>query len=446
MIACDPATQPAVLAFREILENDPTGTRQQFAEIEQEFLRRGLLFGDDPLPLCFAPALITGERQAAVRGELVRLMRLLFRLEDTLRSDLWMERLGIHPAERELIRIPSGFPAGRAISRVDGFLGEAHDGDSGYRTVEINVDSPGGGAFMDACARLLRKTPAWREFCGKFPGKYLPTDTRVLPLLLDCWKCWGGKDKPRVAIVDWITVGTAQEFELLSERFRRAGVDTVVADPRELEYRDGRLRCYDGIPIDLVYRRVLVEDLMSHGEEARALLQAYRRRSVCVVNSFACKPLTVKSLLAWIHREEIEDLLSAADLGFLRRVIPWTAQVHDDPTLERLRRERETLVLKPADGWGAQGIFLGWQCTAGQWDEALDQALQQNYVAQRRVPIPLEEFPVACGSAWKYTPFRVDFDPYMFGLGVADPLVRMSGGEVLNVKAGARIAVTWVLR
>lgn len=444
MIVCDPATRPAVESFRALLEADPTGTRQQHAAIREQLVASNLLFGDSPLPLCFAPAFITRGRLEPLRRQVVKLMNILFKLEDSLRHPYWLDLLNIDASEQELIRLPSRIPAGRAISRVDGFLSAAQPGDLGYRLVELNVDSPGGGAFMDVCARLLRKTPAWRDFCRRHPGRYLATDQRVLPLLLQCWKDWGGQGKPRIAIVDWITVNTVEEFEVLRRRFLASGVETIIADPRELEYRDGRLRCYDGKPIDLVYRRVLVEDLLANRDEARPLLAACRDQAVCLVNPFSCKPLTVKSLLALFFLPEAEKLLSRAELSFLHSLVPWTAMA-SEAIVPQLRAERESLVLKPADGWGAQGIYLGWTLDESAWDEALEVAIRDGYVAQRRVPIPQEPFPVPVGEGWDFVPFRVDFDPYMFGRGLADPLVRMANSDVLNVKAGAQIAVTWVL-
>ena len=41
---------------------------------------------------------------------------------------------------------------------------------------------------------------------------------------------------------------------------------------------------------------------------SRAIVEACQARAVCLVNSFASKPLTVKSLLALFHEPEAEDL------------------------------------------------------------------------------------------------------------------------------------------
>ncbi len=444
MIVCDPASQPAVDWFRSQLESDPTGTRQQYGQIQEQLISSKLLFNQAPLPLCFAPAVITRERLGPLRQQLSRLMGLLFKLEKNLADPYWLKVLGVDPREQELITLPSRLPPGRALSRVDGFLGPQVGPDLGYRVVELNVDSPGGGAFMDTCARLLRKSPLWRAFIRRHPGRYLATDGRVLQQLLRCWRDWGGTELPRVAIVDWITVNTVEEFELLKKRFSESGLETVICDPRELEYKNGKLHCYDGKPIDLVYRRVLVEDLLAHPEESRALIWACREQAVCLVNPFRCKPLTIKSLMALLHQPEGERLLAPSELRFVRSLIPWTA-VPGPQNLEKLRSEKDSLVLKPRDGWGAQGLYLGWTLSESAWDEALTAALEGGYVAQRRVAIPRETFPFPTESGWEFSSFRVDFDPYMVGKGMADPLVRMAHSDVLNVKAGAQIAVTWIL-
>ena len=76
----------------------------------------------------------------------------------------------------------------------------------------------------------------------------------------------------------------------------------------------------------------------------------------------------------------------------------------------------------------------------------MQEAVQGRYVAQERVFIPQADFPVAGPDGWSYGRFRVDFDPYMFGQGMGDPLVRMSTSDILNVKAGAQIAATWILK
>jgi len=47
----------------------------------------------------------------------------------------------------------------------------------------------------------------------------------------------------------------APEFELLQQLFRRQGLATSIADPQELEWRDGKL-WHQGAAVDMVYKRL----------------------------------------------------------------------------------------------------------------------------------------------------------------------------------------------
>src|SRR5439155_509023 len=79
--------------------------------------------------------------------------------------------------------------------------------------------------------------------------------------------------------------------------FEEAGVRTIICDPRLLEYRRGRLYA-EGKPVNLVYRRVLTSELIAHGDDTRALREAYVAGTACVVNSFRAQLLHKKVSLA----------------------------------------------------------------------------------------------------------------------------------------------------
>lgn len=445
MLPSDPKARAAAETFAEILSSDPRGTRQQFAEVQQAFARHHLKVGEEVVPMSFAPTIVSSERLVPVQKQVIRLMKILRRLEPMLLRPRWLSRLGISPAEQDLIRLPAGFDLGIHVSRVDGFLGPAAAGDTGFRIVELNVDSPGGAAYLDACADIFMRTEAWKTFRKAHPGRTLANGKRILNLLLKAWKLWGGIGKPRVGIVDWITVSTVSEFDVLKQTFLKNGIETVVCDPRELEFSKGKLRDYDGKALDMIYRRVLVEDILAHGEDARAMLDAYRAGAVCLVNPFRCKPLTVKSLLSVFHEPEMAELLSPSDLRFLHTLVPWTAVVENGPMLERIEREQESLVLKPADSWGGQGLYLGWEVSASKWREGIEEALKGRYVVQQRAHIPQACYPVAVDDGWDFRNFRMDFNPYTFSTNVGTPLVRLATSDTLNIKAGGCMTVSYVL-
>src|SRR4029450_12120498 len=99
------------------------------------------------------------------------------------------------------------------------------------------------------------------------PATYPPPTPPLLAALLESYREWGGRASPPVvAIVDWKEVPTWTEFELLRDAFLFEGAPTPICDPRELSFEGGVLRA-GGQPIDLVYRRVLINDLIARADE-----------------------------------------------------------------------------------------------------------------------------------------------------------------------------------
>ena len=111
---------------------------------------------------------------------------------------------------------------------------------------------------------------------------------------------------------------TFSEFEILRDAFIALGVPTVICDPRDLEFAagsrfsagTGRGLYANGERIDLVYRRVLINDILARQTECRALLDGYRSGTVCVANSLRCKIPHKKAFFAVLTDERYAGLFS----------------------------------------------------------------------------------------------------------------------------------------
>lgn len=446
--------QDAQDTFLSLLSKDPQEAHAQFQKSGRHLVEERLLFGDKPLPLMFPPFVLSKTRWDSLTKSLDELNQILTQLEPKLMTPRWLDWLGFAKNEQEWIQIANQIRPGQTISRVDGFLAEDPDKAGEYKIVELNIDSPGGGAFLDVASEIVCDSEIWQEFQESCPGAIIPFREALYDHLETVWESFladnphlsSASGKPRIAIVDWITVSTHREFELIAQGLSERGYDTLVADPRELSYSLGRLRCYDGKPIDLVYRRVLVEDMLRDPAGSGAIVEACRERNVCLVNNFASKPLTVKSLLALFHDPSAEELLDTQQLSKIRDLVPLTLKLEEKHRAQVLQNQ-EKFVLKPADGWGAQGLYLGWRCTKSEWAEHVKRSLALGgYVAQERVPIPSRSLPTWTGREWECFSYLFDLSPYALAEKSVSPMVRLSPSEVLNVKRGAQIAAVWVLK
>jgi uncharacterized circularly permuted ATP-grasp superfamily protein len=201
--------------------------------------------------------------------------------------------------------------------------------------------------------------------------------------------------------------------------------------------------------IDLVYRRVLINDIVARPTECAALVNAYAANVVCVANNFRCKIPHVKAFFAVLTDEQNGALFSHGERELIRRHIPWTRVVGDVKTahygqtvelLAFIRRERENLVLKPSDEYGGSGVTLGWETDEAAWDAAIERTLTaQNgvWIVQERIPIRREVFPyVTDVGQVHYRDMLVDFAPYLFRGKVCGFLTRLSATGLANVTSG----------
>ena len=417
-----------VAAYHALLEDAALAERSA-AVLSEGQRERKLAFGERPLCVALRPQILTRQRYDEAVGAARSVFGALATLEQALlRDDDLRRELALDPEEERLALADPGFRSSSSSARLDSFFSDE------VRFVEYNAESPAGMAYSDNLADVFARLPAMKAFRKQFRGRFLPTRARQLRSMLRAFAQWGKAATPAIAIVDWQGLPTAPEFEMFKAFFEDAGIRTVICDPRLLELRGGKLYA-EGKPVNLVYRRVLTSELIAHGDDTRALRDAYLAGAVCVVNSFRAKLLHKKMSLALLSDDRYARLYTPAQRAAIRRHIPWTRRVRPE-LAEEIARRRETMVLKPNDEYGGKGVVLGWTVDQADWEQAIEVATTQSYVVQEAVEIPRIPFPVFLDGL-KYIDLAVDLDPYLFDGRPGGFMTRVSAAALLNVTAGA---------
>jgi uncharacterized circularly permuted ATP-grasp superfamily protein len=212
-----------------------------------------------------------------------------------------------------------------------------------------------------------------------------------------------------------------------------------------MEYRGGRLMA-EGAPVDLIYKRVLITELVQQCGLDHAVVRAVRDNAVCMVNPFRSKILHKKASLAVLSDERNTRLFRPDELEAIRAHVPWTRiveerrTVHDGEPVDLLpyiAQRREQMVLKPNDDYGGAGIVLGWQVDDAGWAAALRTALASPYIVQQRVPIPSEPYPSLVDGTVRIFDRMLDTAPFVsYSEFMQGQLTRLSTAALLNVTAG----------
>jgi len=117
--------------------------------------------------------------------------------------------------------------------------------------------------------------------------------------------------------------------------------------------------------------------------------------------------------------------------------------------LGHLRAHRDHYVIKPNDEYGGTGVTLGWETGESAWDDALSRAVAERdrgWVAQQRIAVRREVFPVCEAGGVVMRDMLVDFAPYVFRGRLAGFLTRLSATGLANVTSGGGQVPAFVVR
>jgi len=285
---------------------------------------------------------------------------------------------------------------------------------------------------------------AMRDLAERHPLRQFYPAEHLLNALLETFLEWGGVGAPNVAILDWEGLPTADEFVLLHRFFASRGVSAVICTPEQLEYDRGILRC-GSFPINLVYKRVILNELLARYDDSHPLIRAYLAGDVCLVNSFRCKLLHKKAVFELLTDEANASWFTPVEREVIRRTVPWTRRVSQRQTqhcgqqvdlVEHILKNRRGFVLKPNDDYGGRGVSFGEHATEAEWYAVVTEALVGDYVVQEKIDLQMEVFPIFSESGWTLLPMYVDVNPFLFGGRMEGGLVRLSGSPVVNGTSG----------
>jgi len=216
---------------------------------------------------------------------------------------------------------------------------------------------------------------------------------------------------------------------------------------------------YDQLKVkgqDLYYENKKVHTILDYylGEIPLELVALFKMRKVLIYNGPAAVILSNKLNLALLSELEDSGLFSAAEKETIKRYIPWTRKmIPGTSTYEGspinleafILSHREQLVLKPAVGYGGEGVVIGSQTPANQWKELVEKSFREKYwVIQEHMKTPRlffqwgEKGVAACDTTWGI----LVFGSHYAGVFMRALPPQYSKG-VVNVKQGAQVPIVF---
>lgn len=432
--------EKVIAEYHDLLADDESLTAELFARLKGGMSATRLLYGQRELGISLRPHFLMRRQFENLINRSEILVRALDKVAEAMLADsALMNDVGLTEREQRLALIHPGYQYPAVNTRLDAFVqGEQ------IKFVEYNAENPSSLTDQAGLNQFLFEVRALQLLAERYRMRQFTPVASLLDALLATYREWGSGSLPNVAILDWADLPTEHEFILLRNYLVGCGIPTIICTPDEIEYSGGQLRRGD-FRIDLVYKRIVIDEFLDAYDDDHPLIRAFADRRVCLVNPFRCKLLHKKAIFELLTDPSRREWFSELELKVIRESVPWTRRVFQRKTdyagqkvdlIEFLRRHRGGFLLKPNDDYGGHGIFFGNRTSQAEWETALQQALAGDYIAQEVIDLQTEEFPVFNRSEWSMQPMFVDTNPFLFRGKVDGAMVRLSDSPIVNVTSG----------
>ena len=410
----------AVIRYNKSLESGPFKDLAWADALHKRMEEMGLAPGGRLICPSLRPNFISRRQYESLVKTSEALLGAIGRMEQmALTNPSLLSRLELLPAEKMLASIDPGYPSFQVAARLDTHVQNGH-----LHFVQYNADLPSGAGYAEALADIFYDVPPVKELRKRYTVARVGGRKHFLNALLKAYKQFGGTKKPNIAIVEFRSGynSAASEYKLLRDYFREEGYAVEIVSPEQLEYRNGVLR-RGPFEIHVVYRRVGVQEFLTRFDLSHPLVQAYRDRAVCVVNSFRSELAHKKAMFGLLTDEALVSKFPAAERKAIREHVPWTRLVASTKTTYEERtvdltdfisRNRERLMLKPNDDYSDQHTYHGWEMDDSGWERALKQAMRTPYVVQERVAPVRSMFPLMTFGLLEFRELQVDVRPHAY--------------------------------
>ena len=440
----------AVSRYNRLLENGAQRDLSWVDALQASMEERGLSTGGRLICPFLRPSFISRRQYESLVRTSEALIAAIDRMEQmALASPSLLARLELLPAEKMLATIDPGYESLEVTARFDSHLRNGH-----LHFVQYNADSPGGAGYADALTELFWDVPPMKEMRKRYAFTRTGGRKHLLQALLKAYKQFGGVKKPNIAIVEFRPPyhSGRSEYELFRDYFREEGYAVEIVSPEQLEYRNRILR-KEKFTIDLVYRRLGVQEFLMRFDLNHPLVQAYRDRAVCMINSFRAELAHKKAMFGLLTDDTLVAKFPAPERKAIREHVPWTRLVgatkttYEDRSVdlpEFIAQHRDRLALKPNDDSSDLHTYRGWEMDDAGWERALKQAMRTPYVVQERVDPVLSVFPLMTFGQLELREMQVDVHPHAY-LGKVQGCTSWVSGGKSGFSSASGLAPTFIV-
>tara|TARA_Y100000310_G_scaffold242976_1_gene247303 strand:+ start:12214 stop:13563 length:1350 start_codon:yes stop_codon:yes gene_type:complete len=439
--------------FDEIILKDKSKFINKYKWMSGEFNKKNLRVNDKILPSYFKPFFISTdfEKRIKIFSETVNhILKKVTRL--CVEKENFRSLLLNNDVLEELFLADPGYDKNTFIIRLDTFIRN-----NNIKVIEFNTDSPGEHGRSDLQNEIFLKSGVMNGLTKKYKINKVSIVASLLDGILDCYKNFGGENKkPVIAITSWKSPPSYYpEHVIIKDFFNKKGIKTIICSLDELKYKRGAV-FYKSTKVDIVHRRVVSEDISRNITKIKDFIRAYENGDVFVINNFRSIPAGNKKLLSFLQQKIFDNYLTNTEKSIIRENIPQTMDFDNENAyykgekvdLKRfLEKNKGRFVIKPNEGFGGKGVFVGKECSKTKWQKIIKKAFKEKtYVAQEFIKFPTMDFPIVKNNKVVFEKRNLNINPFVINDKFVSCLTRASPSSIINISSGGAMVPTFFYR
>lgn len=366
--------------YINLIKSDPERYLADYKTAKEKVASSTAIYKGKPVPFLYHPMFYTEEDVENFRKIGDTLISITNKVTQRyLDSKEFRKKFEFSPLLEELILIDNGYDINVPIGRFDLFY---EDRDN-FMFCELNTDGSSAMNEDNTIGNILLQTEGLQDFSKKYNLSLFELIDRWVDDSISIFRKWSSEiDKPNVAIVDFTESGTSKEFEVFKNAFMKKGYNAIIADPRDLKYRDGHLY-FEDYRIDLVYRRIVTFELIEKAHEIPDFIEAYKNKAFCSIGSIRSQIIHNKIIFKILHDEDTLEFLSEDERNFIKRHIPVTGLFKGNKEVyNKVLNEKDKYIMKPLDLNASRGVYTGRDLSQEEWKKRLGESWEKDYLYQ----------------------------------------------------------------
>ncbi|OZV11970.1 hypothetical protein CIW83_12035 [Tissierella sp. P1] len=366
--------------YINLIKSDPEGYIADYKVAKEKVANSTAIYKGKPVPFLYHPMFYTEEDIENFRKIGDTLISITNKVTQRyLDSKEFRKKFEYSPLLEELILVDSGYDINVPIGRFDLF----YNNKDNFKFCELNTDGSSAMNEDNTIGNILLQTKGLQDFSQKHSLALFELINRWVDDSISIFRKWNSEiEKPNVAIVDFTESGTSKEFEVFKNAFIKKGYNTIIADPRELKYRNGHLY-FEDFKIDLVYRRIVTFELIEKAHEVPDFIEAYKNKAFCCIGSIKSQIIHNKIIFKILHDEDTLEFLSEDERNFVKRHIPVTGLFKGEKEVyNKVLSDKDKYIMKPLDLNASRGVYAGRDLSQDEWEKRLDESFDKDYLYQ----------------------------------------------------------------